>query len=79
MSSERYNDEQSLVDRDAIRRYNNEWYARNAERVRAKAKQKVICECGMEIARENLGGHRKSLRHKQIMTNRPLENPVKTE
>lgn len=72
MSGERYNDTQTLIDKEAIRRYNNEWYARNAERVRAKAKKKVICECGMEISKGNLGGHRKSIKHNQIMKNRPL-------
>lgn len=49
--------------------YRRDWYARNAEKMRAKASEKVVCECGMEISRNNLSKHKKSDRHNQIMKN----------
>lgn len=56
---------------EASKRYKRTWYAKNSEKLKARAREKVVCECGMEITRSNLYKHRESVKHKQIMKNRP--------
>ena len=58
---------------EALKQYKRQWYAKNREKQNAKAREKVICECGMEITRSNLYKHRESIKHKQIMKNRPAD------
>lgn len=59
---------------EASKKYKRAWYAKNSEKLKVKAREKVVCECGMEITRSNLYKHRESIKHKQIMKNRPSVN-----
>jgi hypothetical protein len=44
--------------------YRREYNARNKEIAREKAKQKVVCECGREVARSYFYLHKNSEQHK---------------
>lgn len=48
--------------------YYKEWYAKNAESVRAKANTRIECECGMLVPKNNISRHKKSKKHELIMS-----------
>ena len=49
------------------REANKEYYEQNKEHIleqqKEYAKQKVVCECGSEVRKDNLRRHRKSIKH----------------
>ena len=45
-----------------------EFYKKNKDKVLEKAKQKITCECGCEINKSSLLTHKKTDKHKKLMT-----------
>ena len=50
-----------------IKQYHKQHYENNKEYVAERNKQKIKCDCGCEISRNNLYRHVKSNKHKSLM------------
>lgn len=61
---------------DDRKQYYQDWYEANAKRILARAKEKIVCECGAEIARSTMHKHRKSKYHQRMLA---VHGPVKIE
>lgn len=62
--------------RERIAQYDAQYRAKNRERLaqyyRVKSKQKIKCECGVEMRRYNIPRHKKTKRHKDYIEQQVL-------
>lgn len=65
-----------MVDKQKKSKYNKTYYRKHREDVLKYSKQKVKCECGAMITRANLNHHRKTIKHRKLLTQnqRPIVN-----
>lgn len=58
--------------KEAIAKYKKEWYQDNKESVSKQQKEynskKVICDCGVELAKWSLAKHRRTPNHQQFIS-----------
>lgn len=52
---------------DKITEYSNQYYQNNRDKIEEHRKEKVTCECGCEIRRDYLSGHRKTKKHIDLL------------
>ena len=55
--------------RDRLNARGRENYQMNKEKILAKAREKITCECGCVISRGNKSVHKKTKKHKELMNN----------
>jgi hypothetical protein len=61
------NKEYYEINKEQIKEKNMEYYEINKERINEKFKQKIICECGIQICKGNYLKHKKSKKHQDRM------------
>lgn len=60
---------------EQVRQYKRDWYKANSDKIIAKAKEKIVCECGAIISRSTVTKHRKTQRHLQMLAVRgPIDS-----
>jgi hypothetical protein len=52
---------------DIIKDYNKDYYMKQREKILAKAKTKVMCECGCEVQLFNMNCHKKTKKHLRLV------------
>ena len=50
-----------------MKEYKDEWYQKNKEKILAKQKQMLVCECGAEIRCSGKAEHLRSTKHKNYV------------
>jgi hypothetical protein len=60
------------LNRDAYRGYNKKYADSNKELISSKKKERVVCECGIDVTRHWLSEHKKTKRHKDEMLKKNL-------
>jgi len=60
--------------RDQHRKCNQKYHDTHRDTVNAKRQERIICECGTELARTNLSSHRKTKAHLEKMSAKNIEN-----
>lgn len=63
--------------KDVIKSYNAEWYAKNREQHLAYMKEKLYCDCGAKVCRNNLQRHLRSTKHQEWESNDNKEEKCK--
>jgi len=53
--------------------YYNKWYHNHKDKVLNKLKEKVICECGLELTKSSIRKHKMTKIHKSVMLLIPLK------
>ena len=51
------------IDEDKMKEYKQKWYDKKKETLRADAKERVMCQCGIEICKGAYTRHLKSIHH----------------
>jgi hypothetical protein len=59
----KYNKERGEIIKD----YNKDYYMKQREKILAKAKTKVMCECGCEVQLFNMNCHKKTKKHLRLV------------
>jgi predicted HD phosphohydrolase len=59
----KYNKERGEIIKD----YNKDYYNKQREKILAKAKTKVMCECGCEVQLFNVNCHKKTKKHLRLV------------
>ena len=52
---------------DKIKDYNKDYYTKQREKILAKAKTKVMCDCGCEVQLFNMNCHKKTKKHLRLV------------
>ena len=55
---------------------NTEYRQQNKELIKIKLAEKITCECGCQIAKRQIGTHRKSKKHLNIMEELKMQPKV---
>jgi hypothetical protein len=66
----KYQQEYCQANLEKIKEYKQEYRLANSEKIKEKKSEKIVCECGCEISRNNLAKHKLTDKHKQIMENK---------
>ena len=53
--------------KEHITEYMKEYYEDNKEKISERRKEKIVCECGIEITKTNLCRHLKSIKHIELV------------
>ena len=59
--------------------YSKDYRTNNLEHIKTYYKEKIKCECGCEVARGNINGHRNSEKHKLRMTGQLIDTETKQQ
>ena len=65
--AERYKD-----NRDKILEYIKQYYQDNKEKISNYKSEKIACECGCKVRRNDIARHRNTIKHKHFMDNQTL-------
>jgi predicted GIY-YIG superfamily endonuclease len=64
-----YDEQYYENNKEKKKEYVKEYYEQNREEINEKRKQKLICDCGCEIRKDNLQRHLRSMKHINIINN----------
>ena len=59
-----YKKQHYIENREHFQNYKQEWYLKNKDTHNLKGKERIMCECGIEVCRASLRRHLQSERHK---------------
>jgi hypothetical protein len=55
------------ANKEYIHEYQKEYRETNKERIKNKKSEKVLCECGCQVTRQNISTHQRSNKHKKLL------------
>lgn len=67
--------EYSVKNKEVLKERHRVWRTTNKEKIVEKRKEKVICECGSKVCKNNISSHRKTLKH-QTWEQQPEPNLI---
>lgn len=70
-----YDKQKDKLDEEKMKEYKQNWYERNKENMSEKSKERIVCECGMEVCQGAYTRHCKSKHHQNFLKNN-IENNV---
>ena len=63
----KYEQQKDKLDEEKQKEYKKTWYENRKEELSNQARERITCECGMEICRGALKRHEKSQKHQQYL------------